>query len=283
MASELTQHPEARHTMQLMDEAKRTNAQGDEYWRARDFAKILEYPDFRYFIEVVERAATSMRTSGNDPSHHIVETSTVVRVRGGVKERGREFFLSRGACYLIAMNGDPSKPRVAGAQEYFAVQARLAELAQERAADHARVAKREKVTKSLKRATDVAKDKGVERFDWFNGARYRGMYEMSLKQVRQRKGLREDESLLDRAPPLELSAHEFQSDLASERLLRSERSGQDHAIQVNFETASHVRNLIINQTGQAPEDLALEKDSIQEVKKRLKKPATALPKPRDVK
>jgi len=277
MASDLANHPDAKHTMEMMEEAKRSNADGDEYWRARDVARILEYNDFNYFVNVVERATASIRTAGGDPSHHVRETSTVVRVRGGVKERGKEFFLSRGACYLIAMNGDPAKPRVAGAQEYFAVQTRLAELAQERAADHARLRRRQKVSKALKGVADVAKDKGVERFDWFNGARYRGMYEMSFQDVRRHKGLRAGENLLDRAAPLELSAHEFQSNLAKERLLRSEKSGQEHAIEVNRETAAHVRKLIINQTGQAPENLALEKDSIQDVKKRLKAPTKALP------
>ena len=264
MASELLHHPDAKHTMQLLEGAKRTNAQGNEYWRARDVANILQYNDFNYFLEVVERAAATIRTNSGNPSHHIRETSIVVRERGGVKERGKDFHLSRGASYLIVMNGDPTKPQVAGGQEYFAIQTRRAELADALAADQARLVKRDRVSKALKGVTDAAKDKGVERFDWFNAARYHGMYEMSLKQIREKKGLEPEESLLDRAAPLELSAHEFQSNLAKERLLRSERSGQDHAIQVNRETASHVRDLIKSQTGQAPEDLPLEKDSLND-------------------
>ena len=41
---------------------------------------------------------------------------------------GDDYFISRLAGYLIAMNGDPSKPRVAEAQIYFAVQTRRQEM-----------------------------------------------------------------------------------------------------------------------------------------------------------
>ena len=39
---------------------------------------------------------------------------------GGIR-RGVDYFLSRAACYLIAMNGDPTKPEIAAAQAYFAI------------------------------------------------------------------------------------------------------------------------------------------------------------------
>lgn len=116
MASRSVTHPTAKHTMQRMEEAKRTNASGDEFWLAREVAKILNYKDFRDFENAVARTSASMSTEGHSPSHHIVETTTVVRERGGVKERGTEYFLSRAACYLIVMNGDPSKPEIAGGQ-----------------------------------------------------------------------------------------------------------------------------------------------------------------------
>lgn len=280
MASELVHHPQAQSTMSRIAAAKRELSNGSDYWKARELAQILGYEKWQNFENVISRARAAIEGTGGDSSHHIAETSKLVGVGDSGKRRVVEYFLSRLACYLIAMNGDPTKPEVAGAQEYFAAQTRLAEVAQEQEADRARVVKRDRVTKALRDVAAVAKDKGVERFDWFNGARYRGLYDMSLKDVLQRKGLDPGSSLLDQAAPLELSAHEFQSNLAKERLLRDGQSGQDRAIRINQETAADVRKIIINQTGQTPESLPLAKEPIAAVRKRLKAPPKKLPNPK---
>lgn len=92
------------------------------------------------------------------------------------------------------------------------------------------------------------------------------MYGMTLKELEAHKGITKGE-LLNHAAPLELSAHDFQSNLAKERLLADYQSGEEHAINVNSETAKHVRELIISQTGKRPEDLPLEPASIKVLKK----------------
>lgn len=271
MTSQMLEHPEALQAMDRIQGAKRVNPAGNEYWLARQVAEILGYKDFRNFLSAMDRAAQSLRGNGADTSHHIVETTTVVRVRGGVKERGVEFFLSRAACYLISMNGDPSKPAVAGVQAYFAAQTRRIELLEEEANDKARLQKREKATNSLKRVTDIAKDVGVVRYGLFHDAKYHGLYEMGAKAVAKHKGLKVGESLLDRAGSLELSAHAFQADLAAEKILKDGVSSEEAAISANRSVAQNVRKLMTS-AGRAPEDLPLEPEPIQSVKKRLAAP-----------
>ena len=264
-----TSNPQYRHAMQRLEDVKRLNTKGESYWLGREVGPILGYHTWDKFVPVINRAEASITAHGGDSSHHIAQTSKLMGVGKGGKRRVEEFFLSRAACYLIAMNGDASKPEIAGAQAYFAIQTRRAEL-ELGGHDFKRLESRERVRRAAKRVADVANDKGVKRFPLFHNARYEGLYEKSSKRVHADKGVPEGESLLDYAGPLELAAHAFQMELASERLAADTVSGEDHAIRTNREVGKSVRNTMISQVGHGPEKLHLEREPIRSIEGQLR-------------
>ncbi len=75
--------------------------------------------------------------------------------KGGVREV-EAYQLSRFACYLIAQNGDPRKPKIAHAQKYFAVQARRQELTDQLAADVERLELRKQTSEEFKALSGAA-------------------------------------------------------------------------------------------------------------------------------
>ncbi len=232
------------------------------------------------FEGVIERAREAMTKIGVDASQQIVGTNKRVG-RTGTPHRA-DFFLTRGACYLVAMNGDPSKSEVAAAQAYFATQTRKMEQQEEPQSDDVkRLELREKVTGSMKKVSGVAQAAGVEssRQGIFHVQRYLGLYNARSAEVKAAKGLKRDENLFDRAGPLELSAHDFQMNLAADIISKEGVRGDKAAIQKNLEVAQQVRKTIAESGGTMPEALPLT-EHIANVRKRVTGRRTkALPKP----
>lgn len=108
--------------------ARRTRADGSEYWSARDLQILLGYVEWRKFNDALERARLACDNSGQDSREHFGPAAKMVSLGSSAEREVLDYHLSRYACYLTAMNGDPRKPEIAAAQSYFAVKTREAEL-----------------------------------------------------------------------------------------------------------------------------------------------------------
>ena len=270
MVSDLPQDMELQHTMTHLEELRRKSSGGAEFWFARKIQGVLGYAEWRNFEKVIDRARSSMKTNGVPPSHHIVEVNKMVGAGKGGRPNERDFFLSRAACYLIAMNGDPTKLEIAAAQAYFAVQTRAREIESTLTEDEKRLELREKVKKSFKAVSGAAKEAGVanSKQPIFHNARYEGLYGMSAKGMKTTKGIARADNPFDYMGALELSANDFQMNLATETLHTEDIQGEVKAILKNREVAKKVRKTMIESGSRPPEKLPIS-EPIKSVAKRL--------------
>jgi BRO family, N-terminal domain len=108
------------------DSIKQVDEHGNDYWSARDLQGLLGYVNWQNFNLVIKKACKSCENSQNPSSEHFLLTSILL---GAVTKPPKDWHLSRFACYLVAMNGDPEKVEIAAAQCYFAGKTREAEVA----------------------------------------------------------------------------------------------------------------------------------------------------------
>jgi hypothetical protein len=100
-----------------------------DYWLARELMPLLGYKQWRRFADAIDRAKVACEIAVTSTKSHFLDLpgSANGRGKGSIGEDCR---LSRYACYLVAMNGDPRKTEIAQAQSYFAIKTREAETQQ---------------------------------------------------------------------------------------------------------------------------------------------------------
>ncbi|MBI5138641.1 MAG: DNA damage-inducible protein D [Candidatus Vogelbacteria bacterium] len=249
---------------------KKKDDNGRDYWSSRDLAKVLEYPDYRKFLNVIEKAKVSCENSGEAVVHHFVHTGQMVNIGSGAERPVDTIFLSRYACYLIVQNSDPTKVVVAKGQTYFAIQTRRQEHTDNLVEDHKRVFLREEMKKHNASLIKSAARAGVQNYSIFQNAGYKGLYgELTSQDIHERKSLKKSESILDHMGSEELAANLFRATQTEAKLRREGIKGDDKASFAHYEVGRKVRNTIRELGGSMPEELP-SPDAIGKARVRIK-------------
>lgn len=240
------------------DSIKQTNPYGEDYWSARDLMPLLGYgKNWRNFQTAISKAADACRTNGQEVTYHFVASIKMVPIGSGAERETDDYLLSRLACYLIAMNGNPRKPEIAHAQNYFAISTRAHEMHQLRIEQEQRLEVRLKVSESFKALAEAAQGAGVEsnHFGIFMDAGYLGLHRHTRDELKVIKDIPEDEEYLDNIERRELSAIDFKNVLTEGKLIADQVDNEDDAIQTHYFVGDQVRKTIEAVNGPMPEDL----------------------------
>jgi len=260
--------------IKIFEQTKNINEHHQEFWKARELAKILEYWDYRNFVNVIEKAKVACINSGYDVDEHFGDINEPQKSRNQYWEVEWQLIsdikLSRYACYLIVQNADPSKEIVALWQTYFALQTRKQELQNQYAEDQQRVYLRNDVKRHNKNLASTADKAGVTNHANFTDAEYIGLYGwMRQSDIYKHKKLKKDEKILDHMNSEELAANLFRATQTEAKIRREWIRWQDKSSLTHYEIGKKVRKTIQEIWGTMPEKLpAVENIKITE--KRLK-------------
>ena len=268
----------SKYSEQTFESIKHYNENGQEYWLARELQSVLEYTQWRRFFDTIERAKLACTNSGYDVDDHFADVGKMVEIGSGAHREVDDVMLSRYACYLIVMNGDPRKEVIAVGQTYFAVKTQQQELIDhydELTEDQKRIAIRREMKSHNKSLAEAAHNAGVidtRDYAIFQNKGYQGLYGgLTAKDIHARKGLKKGEQILDHMGSTELAANLFRATQTDEKLRRENIQGKEKAYETHYEVGKTVRKTIQELGGTMPEDLPTPEKSVKQLESEQKK------------
>ena len=267
-----------QYSEKTFEDIKHINENGQEFWYARELQTVLEYSEWRNFTKIIDKAKISCETSDFDISDHFVDVNKMVTIGSGAEREVEDIMLSRYACYLIVMNGDPRKDVIAVGQTYFAIKARQGELIEnyeQLTEDQKRLAIRNEMKAHNKSLAEAAQMAGVIEpadFAIFQNMGYQGLYGgLGMQEIKARKGLKKSHKILDFMGSTELAANLFRATQTDEKIRRENIKGKEKANQTHYEVGQKVRQTIKELGGTMPEDLPTPDKSIKQIEREQEK------------
>lgn len=262
----------------LFEDIKHIDEYDNEFWLARELQTVLQYAKWENFHKVIKTAMIACKISQQTVNDHFPEVRKMVGIGSGAKRSQIDYRLTRYACYLIVMNGDPRKEVIALGQTYFAVKTRqqeLAELYDKLSEDEKRLFIRGDIRQKNMLLAEAAHKAGIitqKEYAIFQDAGYRGLYGgMTARDIAEHKGLSEDDEILDYMGGEELAANLFRITQTEAKMRREGTDTPEKANAAHYEIGKIVRKAIAEAGGTMPEELPTPEKSIPQLESEQRK------------
>lgn len=242
-----------------------------DYWLARELQTLLGYAEWRNFLNAVDKAKDSCKTTGETVSDHFVDITKTIPMPKGATKEVPDIMLTRYACYLIAQNGDPKKEQIAFAQSYFAIQTRKQELLEERITLNERLQAREKLAATETELSKNIYERGVDNKGFAN-IRSKGDWALfggyNTSAMKRKLRIAESRPLADFLPTITITAKQLATEITNFNVRKNNLKGEGYITSEHVKNNRNVRGLL-GKSGIKPEALPPEED-IKKLTRRVK-------------
>ena len=231
-----------------------------EFWIARELMPLLGYTKRERFLDAIHRSQESCKSIWKIVEEHFSPAPGKTSIKWWRPKE--DFYLTRYACYLIAMNWDTRKPEIAHAQNYFALQTRTQELYQQRMEEDKRISARGKLKETETKIEETVYFRGITtqvEFATFKDAKIQVMYGMSTHNLKKQRNIPENRALADFDNEVELKAKDFVYAM-TDHTIKTKNIKWKHNLTNELVTSAKATRQALLQKGIIPESLPVAED-----------------------